>query len=261
METPQALSVIADLKAGLSRIGLESGANVLVHSDISSLRECNGTTWSQTAEIILRALMEAVGTSGTLIFPTFNWDFCKGIEYSHENTRSHVGLLSNFVLSKPDSVRSFHPIYSFAGLGPLANSLLEQVSRSSFGSGSVFERCLQKNVTILFLDVLFNECTFVHSVEQFANVNYRFLKYFSGMTSRQGLRVPTTVDFFARKSMATKRDFDRLEYSLLADRELRKECLWNFFSISAVESQAIWERALQGLSQDPGFLTNAGKQS
>ena len=49
-----------------------------------------------------------------ILFPTFNWDFCKGKSFNYNNTRSMTGSLSNVALKRPDFKRSKNPIYSFA---------------------------------------------------------------------------------------------------------------------------------------------------
>ena len=53
--------------------GLKSGDILLVHSSYKSFGGVEGGPWS-----VVEALLEVLGAEGTLIMPTFNFDFCKG---------------------------------------------------------------------------------------------------------------------------------------------------------------------------------------
>ena len=90
------------------------------------------------------------------------------------------------ILFDSRSIRSFHPIYSFAGIGPESKSLFRNISKSSFGKGSVFERLHRINAKILFFNLNFALCTYVHYVEQKKGVSYRYLKEFSGLVEKNG---------------------------------------------------------------------------
>ena len=46
-----------------------------------------------------------MGNSGTLIVPTFNWDFCNGEPYFHSKTISKCGMFSNNVLFEDNDIR------------------------------------------------------------------------------------------------------------------------------------------------------------
>ena len=102
--------------------------HVLVHSDSTAVRELTGLKWADSLDLLKNCFLNILGNDGTLIVPTFNWDFCKGKPYVHEKTRSQVGMFTNFILSDELSIRSFHPIYSFAGIGPASNNIFHSIS-------------------------------------------------------------------------------------------------------------------------------------
>ena len=163
----------------LINIGLRPGDNVLVHSDSTAVRELTGLKWSDSLDLLKNCFLNILGKDGTLIVPTFNWDFCKGKSYVHEKTRSQVGMFTNNILFDDQSLRSFHPIYSFAAIGPQKKEILNNISKSSFGNNSVFHKLHELNAKI----ILFNfdlGTTFVHYVEQKLGVEYRYIKYFTG---------------------------------------------------------------------------------
>jgi len=140
------------LTKALIELGLGNEDSVLIHSDSTLAMQLSGAEWWEEAfEFQIDALQAAVGPNGTLLVPTFNYDFCEGVPYDHAESRSQVGMFTNFVLDLPQSTRSFHPIFSFAGFGSGAESLLETSSNSSFGPGSVFENMYDADTLILFL--------------------------------------------------------------------------------------------------------------
>lgn len=186
------------ITASLHELGVESGDILLVHSDASVVQEISGYKWSEALPLLKESLLDALGSDGTLVVPTFNWDFCKGKAYRHARTRSQVGMFSQHVLSDQRSVRSLHPIYSFAAIGPQAEKLMADVSHSSFGEDSVFQRLHDRNAKMLFFNVPFQVCTFVHYVEQKRSVDYRFLKQFTGKIQIDDEIFTDTYDFYVR---------------------------------------------------------------
>ena len=59
--------------------GLESGDSVLLSSDIMQLTFTtirNGERFDR--DKFLEAILYTIGPEGTLLIPTFNWDFCHG---------------------------------------------------------------------------------------------------------------------------------------------------------------------------------------
>ena len=167
------------IEESIIKVGLEQGDTVLVHSDSTAIREITGLKWAVALNLLKDSFLNVLGESGTLIVPTFNWDFCNGKPYIHEKTRSQVGMFTNNVLFDDRSVRSFHPMYSFAAIGAQKDEILSNISKSSFGNNSVFHKLHKLNAKI----ILFNfdmGTTFVHYVEQCKGVSYRFLKHFTG---------------------------------------------------------------------------------
>jgi len=183
----------------LNQIGVEAGDTVLVHSDSTlAMRLSKSASWLEANRFMQECFEETLGAQGTLIVPTFNYNFCKGKPYVHESTPSQVGLFSEQVRKDPRALRSFHPIFSFAAIGPQAEKVLGNVGKSSFGKNSVFERLHRMDAKMVFFNVPMAFCTFVHYIEQQLNVEYRYLKYFSGQVSKGDQTWTDTFDFFVR---------------------------------------------------------------
>ena len=67
---------------------------------------------------LINSILNTLGSQGTLIIPSYNWDFCKGIAYDILKSRAQTGSLANFILkNRKDFSRTSHPIYSFLVAG------------------------------------------------------------------------------------------------------------------------------------------------
>jgi aminopeptidase-like protein/aminoglycoside N3'-acetyltransferase len=239
----------------LNRVGIKTGDAVLVHSDSTlAMRVSESASFSAASSFLQECFEEALGESGTLLVPTFNYDFCKGKPYSHEKSPSQVGLFSNHVRQDKRAVRSFHPIYSFAAIGSQADTFLNEVGKSSFGKNSVFERLHTADAKMVFFNISMAFCTFVHYIEQQLNVEYRFLKYFSGQVSRGDDTWTDTFDFFVRYlDRDVVVNLDRFQ-NLLQENKLLKETALANGSIITVNCKDVYNAGVHILDQEPDFL-------
>ena len=176
------------MKNEFEKLGLEQGDNVLVHSSM------HGTTPTE----FYRKLKTTVGEEGTIIVPTFNYDFAHGVPYNHDTTPSQVGYFTNWMLGQRNAIRSFHPVYSFASMCKNAPKFLEGVSKEANGVDSVFDRLYKFNGKMLFYQCTFESCTFVHYVEQMFGADYRFRKYIKGTVTRDGKTWEEMFTFYAK---------------------------------------------------------------
>lgn len=145
--------------------------------------------------------LNRVGENGTLLFPTFNFDFCNNIDFHYYKTKSKMGYITNIALGRKDFVRTKHPIYSFAVAGKLRDSFFELNNIGAFDIDSPFALLHQLKAKMLLLDVDYqNSFTFVHYVEQCNNVNYRFHKEFTANYTDKYLKTERkTYSMFVRK--------------------------------------------------------------
>ncbi len=182
---------IEDLVVGFTKAGLAPGDTVLVHSSYKSFGGVNGGP-----QAVIDAFLAALGPEGTLIMPTFNFDFCKGEPWDIRHTPSRMGVLTEFVRRHPDSRRVFHPIYSFAVLGRRAAEFGDLQYRSSYGPRSVFARLRAIQGKIMIIGLSYNDSmTFFHHVEELEGVNYRYMKSFTGQVTDGAGR--TTTETFS----------------------------------------------------------------
>ena len=159
------------------------GDKILVSSDILKLLiRYKNKKEKFDPNLIIDMLLDRVGKSGTLMFPTFNWSFCKGKDYDYKKTKSSCGSLTNIVLNRKDFLRTKNPIYSFAVSGKDKDFICEMKHENCFSLDSPFGYLIKNNGKNLFIDVHYRErgFPFVHIAEQEVGVKYRFLKKFSG---------------------------------------------------------------------------------
>ncbi len=243
------------IEESLLRLGLEEGDVVLVHSDSTLVREISGLKWSESLNLLKECFLNVLGEEGTLIVPTFNYDFCKGKPYCDKKTRSQVGMFTNNVLFDERSIRSLHPIYSFAAIGPRAIELFSNLSKSSFGGNSVFHRLHQINAKIIFFNTSFEESTFIHYVEQCKGVSYRFLKHFKGNVTIENKKFIDSYDFYVRyldRNIIPY--FGRLSKKLILHNKLHKISLIDKYPILLSQCDDIFNFAIKGMKSNPYYL-------
>lgn len=179
---------VSDLKKILQSLGIFSGDKILVSSEIMKMliqlagedqeKLRNRAEMTMLLDKIIDCLQEVVGETGTLLFPTFNWGFCKGRAFDYCKTLGQTGILSNRALVRTDFKRTCHPIYSFAVWGKGTEELVSLQNKSSFGEDSPFAWLHRHKGKNLVIDAS-GYFTFLHYVEEKFGVPYRYIKDFS----------------------------------------------------------------------------------
>lgn len=184
-----------DIVAKLAELGVCTGDMLLVHSAFNSFGPVIGGP-----QIVIDALSEAVGKDGTLVMPTFNFDFGKGVPYDRKNTPSKMGAIGELTRINPHATRIHHPMYSFAVLGKLAPELSLLKNVSAYGTDSLFGELYRRRGKILILGLSYNNSmTFFHHVEEMTGCNYRYMKSFTGdIIYEDGTTKKETYTMFVR---------------------------------------------------------------
>jgi len=165
------------------QIGMRAGHTVLVHSSMSKLGFVVGGPQS-----VINALLEVLGTAGTLMMPTHtgqntdpaNWRHPPVPEawwsdirttmpaYDPDRTPSRgMGAIAELFRTYPQVNRSAHPIASFAATGPQASALLEDHSSLTemFGEASPVGKLYALDGYVLLLGVTHSNNTSMHLAE------------------------------------------------------------------------------------------------
>ncbi len=168
------------LDESLVAAGLRRGDVVFVHSALFALGPIKGVAMNEIPRRIYDAIRRRLGPKGTIVVPTFNFDFCKGERFDRQQTPSKgMGAFSEYIRCLPDALRSPHPMQSLAAVGALADDLAHRDTPGAFDSGSSFDALIELDALILMLGCGINAVSMVHFAEEKAGVPYRYHKEFS----------------------------------------------------------------------------------
>lgn len=168
-----------DVVNALKRLGLKAGDSLIVHTSLSSIGYvCGG------AQTVIEALVEAVGTDGTIMMPTQSWrnlDPSEGVHWEiaeeywdviRENQPAYdrtltptstMGAVAEMFRSWPGTVRSSHPARSFAAWGKHAADLVGEHDLSNiFGDDSPLGKLYDLGGYVLLIGVGHDKNTSLH---------------------------------------------------------------------------------------------------
>lgn len=160
-------------------IGLIPGDCVMVHSALQFLGQPEGGV-GMYYKVLCNVLDIGTGT-GTLVVPTFNFGFAKGLPFDQSATPSEeMGVFPEYVRQQPGVRRSPHPMQSVVAVGHYAEDLCSRDTSSAFDPGSAFERMVKLDFKLLLLGADVRFTSLIHLPEQRMNVPYRYWKEFTG---------------------------------------------------------------------------------
>jgi len=144
---------------------------------------------------LIDAFIDAVGPEGTILIPTFNFDFSNHGHYDYIKSKGTTGALGNTALAREDFTRTKYPLHSFAVWGADKEYLVNMDNLNSFGSDSPFGYCIGRHVRQIILGTDYvHALTFMHYAETVCSVPYRYMKTFHG-------------EYTDENGMTTQRDY------------------------------------------------------
>ncbi len=172
----------SSLHEDFKNLGVEKGMVVIVHSSLSAFGwVCGG------AIAVVQALMDTVGSEGTIVMPTQTGDMSDPSEWQMPPVpkewwpiiREHMpaydpqitptrgmGKIVEAFRTFPEVKRSLHPTYSFAAWGRHADYILsEQPLEEGFGPKSPLAKLYELDGHILLLGVGHDSNTSLHFAE------------------------------------------------------------------------------------------------
>jgi aminoglycoside 3-N-acetyltransferase len=234
----------------LRRIGVEAGDGVLVHAAIQYLGRPSGGVG-----LYWDAFRQVLGERGTLVVPTFNFGFARGLPFDTANTPSEeMGVFAEHVRCLPDAKRSPHPLQSVAVVGRHADDLARRDTPSAFDPGSAFERMLDLDFKMVLLGASIKVASIVHYSEQKNRVPYRYWKDFEGTIIEAGRPRTAVYRMFARDlALDPRMDFTPVQ------RTLEEEGRWtqtklNYGKVALCPLREVVAAADELLQRDPWVL-------
>jgi aminoglycoside N3'-acetyltransferase len=175
---------------------------------------------------VLRVITDFLGPSGTILGPTFTYSCSKtGSRFVVEETPSEAGPFTEHLRRQPGAERSVHPLFSVAGIGPLAKSILGSTGNAAFGASSPFGMLSQHSCKFLCLGVPLRWCfTYIHHLEQTYGCNNRYNKVFEPSVIRAGKELSGPwLAYVAFRSIQSSVEVKGFEEALREDGSLAQE--------------------------------------
>jgi len=198
------------LAEGLKRALNGASDVVVVYTDLSRL-----PLWCGSKEATLEAHADAIlgaAEGRTVLFPTFNYDWCRTGRYDPDSDPSQVGELNEWVRVNRADYRTLTPVFNFAVVSklPLAPWL---PSSCPFAHRSVFSWLVMKGATVLGYGAPLYNCSALHVAEYFAHAPYRYVKDFRGFIAGDGK--PHTLHYPVAPPEGVTYDWAKVERLLI----------------------------------------------
>lgn len=165
-----------------SKLMIQKGDIIYLTSEVLGLaRICKKNGEYFDPNRFIDSFLEIIGSEGTLLIPTFNWEFSNNGYYDYLKSPCTTGSLGKAALKRTDFKRTLHPMHSFAVWGKAKKELSERKQVDSYDNDSPFQYMLENNAKCVIVGTDYRHAyTFVHFVEKKETVPYRFTKFFYG---------------------------------------------------------------------------------
>lgn len=200
-----------DIAEAFQAVGVKKGQSIMVHTPLSSLGfVCGGP------QVVIEALLDGVGTEGTIMMPTQSWknldpeagvhweepkEWWQAIRdywpaYDKDITPTNtMGAVAEMFRRWPGAIRSDHPARSVAAWGRHAGYLTADHDLSDiFGDGSPIGKLYGLDGYVLLIGVGYDKNTSLHLADVRADYPGKHLSTESSAVMEQGERVWKTYE-------------------------------------------------------------------
>ncbi len=232
-----------------------SGTDLMVHSSVKAFGE------KIDIESFILALIDSLGSDGTLIMPTFSFNFKESKIFDPQNTPAETGLIPEtfrkMEINGSKVERDLNPMQSIAAFGKRSKEYTASKCSTSFGPESAFDQFYERDGHILLAGVDYNKTTFYHYPEEKYKVPYRFWKTFPGSIKTTDQLKEVQYQFFAR-------DLDYMpninHYGLLMEeRGLVKKFLVKNAIFRLFKAKDLYQILKREITRDPYSLVNTDR--
>ncbi len=247
MKDPQT-QIIEDLE----RLGVAKGDALLVHSSLNAIGR-----FENRARIVIDALRERIGESGTLLLPALSYENVtpERPEFNLKETPTCVGALTEYFRCLPDTLRSLHPTHSICASGKNAAGYLSRhhLDHTPCGPESPLRKLMENNGKILFLGCGLRPNTSMHGIEELSPPPYLFgemVRY--RLTDANGN--VTEKEYITHDFRGYEQRYDRvaglLDAGDYATGMILSASCW------LLKSAPLWEKALKKLRDNPLYFVD-----
>lgn len=181
------------LENDLAAFGIPQDSTILIHSSCKSIGPVE-----DGADTVLD-VFQAYFKDGLLVFPTHTWD-----KVNPENpvfilaeTPCCTGILPELFRKRPGVIRSGHPTHSVAAYGRKAGAFTADDIHcdTPCARGSSWGKLIDEDAVIMLLGVTFTRNTFMHGVEEWADIPGRLTDehtlYYTALPDGRKVEVPS----------------------------------------------------------------------
>ena len=160
------------LKEQLKSMGLKNTDKVLIHSSLKAI--------GRDGDLVIEALIDYFN-QGMVLLPTHTWAAMtkENNVFNPQTEPSCVGLLTNLFRVEKGVIRSIHPTHSMAGIGKEASDFLAldlKDANTPCHPNGTWGNLGTIGAKILLIGTDMKRNTFVHAIEEMANIEDRFTK-------------------------------------------------------------------------------------
>lgn len=231
------------------QLNIKKNDNLIFHSNLAGLSQFEGKLEKKTYNYFLKFILNYIGKNGTLLIPTYNYDFTKGKIFSRKKSKSQVGKFGNELLKKYYQQRTYDPIFSHLVFGKLKKEIFDCEYKESFGNNSIFEKMLNRKFKAVCFCCSPNSITFIHHIEKKLNVNYRFDKFFYGTNEKK----KTKIQYYVGKKKINYSLKEKNILKLINQRQFISKLFGRFISYS-VDTEYLFGKLKSLIAKNENFL-------
>ena len=241
-----------DLYNALLELGADKCDYLFIHSGISF-----GTPNPELSKKELLGHMldtiKALKVKNILV-PTFTFSFCNHEDFDVQNTKSAMGVFSEFFRKQPDARRSVDPLMSVAMIGE-DFSVIDDIGNISCGKGCTYDLLHQRgNVKFLFLGNRMSDCmTYTHYIEVIKKVPYRYAKEFKGTVINNGIKEEKSYYLHVRYNGIEPFNDTRID-KLMLDNNGGKSLNLGDGAINIADEDKVYKYLGEAIDKDPDFM-------
>jgi len=181
---------VEDVVAAFDRVVDPSDDVLVVFSGLYTFAHRFEWPPTETPGRLLDALVSYVGTTKTLVVPSYSMSFARTRVFDVLRTKSDIGALPDEAIKHPGMRRLPKPMNSYMVIGPRAEEFLSLPCRTAWGHDGAFGWMDKVNARFCVLGVRWHEaCSLYHYAEELERVPYRYFKRFAGDLLNDGVRV------------------------------------------------------------------------
>ena len=236
----------------LANLGIDGKGTTLAHFSYKSIGSVEGGP--QTVIDSFLSYMK----EGLMVIPTHTWDNVNANQpyFSVNDTNSCIGIIPELARKTPGAIRSAHPTHSVAAFGKDAPSFVEgdHLYTTPCPRKGVWGKLYDRDATIMLVGVTLNRDTFIHGVEEWADVPDRIAqeKHMLFVRLSDGTLVPTPMSGHLNQ---VAKNFPRVE-TYLRDKGILKEGKFGEATVLYHKARALSDAVTELLDEVPDLFGN-----